>query len=77
MLNQLSGTDKLEIISKNLTKTIEGEQELATLTPSIGIDDIIDSALFKDTMKLTVEGIISVGYMIGHLTENEVMVDKE
>jgi hypothetical protein len=77
VLNQLSGTDKLEIISKNLTKTIEGEQELATLIPSIGVDDIIDSALFKDTMKLTVEGIISAGYMIGNLTENEVMVDKE
>ncbi len=77
VLNQLSGTDKLETISKTYTKIIEGEQELTTLTPNIGVDDIIDSALFKDIMKLEVEGIVSAGYILGNLTENDIIGDKE
>jgi hypothetical protein len=54
-MTELAKVDKLETVTKTFTKTIEGEQQLANLIPSIGVDQIISSALFKDKMVLNVE----------------------
>jgi hypothetical protein len=54
-MTELAKVDKLETVKKTFTKTIEGEQQLASLIPGIGIDEIINSALFKDKMVLEVK----------------------
>jgi hypothetical protein len=46
----------LETVKKSFTETIEGEQQLASLLPNIGVDQILGSALFKDKMTLEVQG---------------------
>ena len=63
-MTELQTVGKLETAKKTFTKTIEGEQQLASLVPGIGVDQIITSALFKDKMILNVEGEVSAGYMI-------------
>lgn len=54
-MTELAKVDKLETAKKSYTKIIEGEQQFASLLPGIGIDQIINSALFKDKMVLDVE----------------------
>ncbi len=66
-MTQLQTVGKLETVKKTLTKTIEGQQQLAALTPTIGINDIIDSALFKDKMILKVQGEIIAGYTLKNI----------
>ena len=63
-MTELAKVDKLETVTKTFTKTLEGEQQLASLIPGIGVDQILGSALFKDKMVLDVEGIVSAGYLI-------------
>ena len=63
-MTELQKVEKLETAKKNFTETIEGEQQLASLLPDIGIDQIVGSALFKDKMILEVQGEVSAGYMI-------------
>ncbi|MEI6119023.1 MAG: hypothetical protein WCP92_07620 [bacterium] len=63
-MTELEKVDKLETVTKTFTKTIEGEQQLASLIPGIGVDQIVGSALFKDKMVLDVQGIVSAGYMV-------------
>jgi len=67
----------LETVKKTFVKTIEGEQQLASLTPDIGVDQIISSALFKDKMVLDVEGEISAGYVIGDLAAWDIQVSRD
>lgn len=66
-MTELQTVGKLETVKKIFTKTIEGEQQLASLIPSIGADEIINSALFKDKMVLNVDGEVSAGYMINDI----------
>jgi len=54
-MTELAKVDKLETVTKTFTKTLEGEQQLASLIPGIGVDQILGSALFKDKMVLDVE----------------------
>jgi hypothetical protein len=53
-MTDLIKTQKLETAKQTFTKTIEGEQQLASILPEIGVDQIIGSALFKDKMILEV-----------------------
>ena len=55
-MTELQKIEKLETAKKSFTKIIQGEQQLADLVPNIGIDQIVGSALFKDTMVLEVQG---------------------
>lgn len=63
-MTELKAVNKLETITKTFTKTIEGQQQITSLIPGIGADEIISSALFKDKMILEVEGEVSAGYII-------------
>jgi len=77
IITELSKVDKLETVSKTITKTIEGEQQLANLIPDIWADQIIDSALFKDKMILNVEGQVSAGYMIADVATEDIQVSRD
>ena len=76
-MTELTKIDKLETVKKTFTKTIEGEQELASLLPDIGADQIIGSALFKDKMVLDVEGEVSAGYFLKDITTGAIDVSRD
>ena len=67
-MTELAKVDKLETVTKTFTKTLEGEQQLASLIPGIGVDQIVGSALFKDKMVLDVKGVVRAGYMVNDIT---------
>ena len=67
-MTELQKIEKLETAKKSFTKIIQGEQQLADLVPNIGIDQIVGSALFKDTMVLEVQGEVVAGYIIKNIT---------
>lgn len=54
-MTELQAIEKLDTVTKNFTKTIEGQQEIAALIPNIGVDEIISSALFSNKVVLEVE----------------------
>ena len=66
-MTELAKVDKLETVSRNFSKTIEGEQQLASLIPGIGVEQIIGSVLFKDKMVLSVDGQVHAGYFVGDI----------
>jgi len=76
-MTELAAVEKLETVKKSFTETIEGEQQLAALTPDIWVDQIINSALFKDKMVLEVEGEVSAGYMIGDIASGNITVSRD
>ena len=76
-MTELAKVDKLETVTKIFTKTIEGEQQLASLIPSVGIEQIIGSPLFKDKMVLEVEGQVSAGYMVKDVITWAIKVSKD
>lgn len=76
-MTELAKVDKLETVKKTFTKTIEGEQQLASLIPGIGIDEIINSALFKDKMVLEVKWEVSAGYMINEVATGDIQVSRD
>ena len=76
-MTELAAVEKLETVKKSFTETIEGEQQLAALTPDIGVDQIVSSALFKDKMVLEVEGEVSAGYMIGDIVSDNIAVSRD
>ena len=76
-MTELASVNKLETVKKTFVKTIEGEQELAALTPDIGVDQIISSALFRDKMMLNIEGEVTAGYMIGDLETGDINVSRD
>ena len=77
LMTQLQTVGKLETVKKTLTKTIEGEQQLAVLTPHIEVNDIIGSALFKDKMVLDVQWDITAGYDLTHITTWDINVSRD
>ncbi len=77
IMTELQTVGKLETVKKTFTKTIEGEQQLASLIPGIGVDEIISSALFKDKMVLDVDGEVSAGYMIKDVASGDVAVSRD
>jgi len=77
ILHQLSWTTQLETISKSFSTTIEWEQEIAKLTPSIGVQEIIASALFKDTAELTVQWVVYAWYHLWSLSKEDILIDRE
>ena len=77
IMTELQTVGKLETVKKIFTKTIEGEQQLASLIPSIGADEIINSALFKDKMVLNVDGEVSAGYMINDIATWDITVSRD
>lgn len=76
IMTQLQTVEKLETVSKTLTKTIEGEQELASLTLSIGVDQILGSALFKDKVVLDVQWIITAWYLMNTVTTWDITISQ-
>lgn len=46
-LQLFSSTKTLVIASGDMEQTVSGQQELAKFIPGIGVDDIVNSALFK------------------------------
>jgi len=76
-MTELQTVGKLETVKKTFTKTIEGEQQLASLIPGIGVNEIISSALFKDKMVLDVDGEVSAGYMIKDVASGDVAVSRD
>ena len=77
IMKELASVEKLETVQKTFTKTIEGEQQLAALTPDIWVDQIISSALFKNKMVLNVEWEVSAGYMIGDIATWDIQVSRD
>ncbi len=77
IVTELEKVDKLETASRTYTETIEGEQQIASLIPDIGIDSIISSALFKDKLKLEVEGIVSAWYLLTDISSWSVQVSRD
>jgi len=77
IITELQPIDSFVTVSKIYTKTIEGEQALSTLTTSIGIEEILASALFQDKMTLEVQWIVDAGYIIGDITENDIIVTQD
>jgi Protein of unknown function (DUF4230) len=77
ILTELQAVGKLETVKKVFTKTIEWEQQLASLIPDIGAEYIIDSALFKDKMVLDVEGEVRAGYMIQDIANEDITVSRD
>jgi len=77
IMTELEKVDKLETVTKTFTKTIEGEQQLASLIPGIGVDQIVGSALFKDKMVLDVQGIVSAGYMVNDVATWAIQVSND
>ena len=76
-MTELAKVDKLETVKKTFTKTIEGEQQLASLTPNIGVDQIIGSALFKDKMLLNVEWEVTAGYTIRDILTWDIKISSD
>lgn len=76
-MTELAKVEKLETVSKTLTKTIEGQDQLVALVPGLGVDQIISSALFSSKMKLDVEGIISAGYLIKNIGSGDITVSRD
>jgi hypothetical protein len=76
-VTQLQTLEKLETVKKTFTKTIEGQQQLASLIPGIGVEQIVGSALFKDKMVLEVQGEVSAGYMIKNITTGDINVSRD
>ncbi len=76
-MTQLQTLEKLETVKKTFTKTLEGQQQLASLIPGIGVDQIVGSALFKDKMVLDVQGEVSAGYMIKNITTGDIDVSRD
>ncbi len=74
---ELIKVEKLETVNKSFTKIIEGQQQLTSLTPDIGANDIINSALFKDKMVLEVKGIVSAGYIIKDISTGDIAVSRD
>lgn len=77
IMHELQTVEKLETVSKTFTKTIKGEQELATLAPAIGVDQIISSALFSQKVELTVDGVVSAGYIIKDIGTEDIQVSRD
>lgn len=77
IMTELKAVNKLETITKTFTKTIEGQQQITSLIPGIGADEIISSALFKDKMILEVEGEVSAGYIIKDVATWDVTVSRD
>jgi hypothetical protein len=59
VLQLFATTKTLETASMNVSKTITGEENLAHLVPGLGVDDIINSALFKQDMTLHIEATVN------------------
>ena len=76
-MTELAKVDKLETVTRNFSKTIEGEQQLASLLPGIGVDQIIGSALFKDKMVLNVDGQVHAGYLVGDIATWAIQVSRD
>lgn len=76
-MTELKSVDKLETATKSFNKTIEGEQQLASMIPGIGVDQIVWSALFKDKMVLNVAGEVSAGYMINEVVTGDIKVSRD
>lgn len=76
-MTELAKVDKLETAKKNYTKIIDGEEQLTSLLPNIGIDQIISSALFQDRMTLEVAGEVSAGYMINDIITGNIEVSRD
>ncbi|MCX6824128.1 MAG: DUF4230 domain-containing protein [candidate division SR1 bacterium] len=77
IMTELAKVDKLETVTKTFTKTLEGEQQLASLIPGIGVNQIIGSALFKDKMVLDVKGIVRAGYMVNDVVTGAIKVSND
>lgn len=77
VITELNTINTLKTASMHFTKTIEWEQELSTLLPGIGIDQIINSALFKEKMILEIEWEVYAGYIINNITENNITVSRD
>lgn len=76
-MTELQTIEKLETAKKSFTKTIEGEQELASLLPDIGAEQIIASALFRDKMILEVIGEVSAGYVIKNIATGAIHISRD
>ncbi len=77
IITELQTVEKLETVSKVFTKTIQGQEQLSALVPAIGIDQIISSALFSKNVELTVDGIVSAGYIIKDIWTWDIQVSRD
>lgn len=77
IVTELSQVEKLETVKKTFSKTIEGEQQLATFTPNIWIDDIVNSALFKEKMVYTVQWEVRAGYIFNDSITGNIEVSRD
>jgi hypothetical protein len=77
IITQLATIQKLETAQQEFTETLQGEQQLLSLIPDIGIDQIVSSALFSNGVTLEVQWIITAGYELGTLASWAVQVDRD
>lgn len=76
-MTELAKVDKLETAKKSYTKLIDGQDQLVSLLPDIGIDQIVSSALFQEKMTLEVAGEVSAGYMINDVITGNITVSRD
>lgn len=77
IMTELKTLTKLETVTKTVSKTVEGKQELASLVPWIGIEQILNSALFKEKMVLSVQWELHAGYLINDLSTGDIQVSRD
>jgi hypothetical protein len=76
VLQLFATTKTLETASMDLSTTITGKENLAHLVPDFNINDIINSALFKESTILHVEATINAGYHLERLTTGNITAEK-
>ncbi len=74
---QLILLQKLETARIPFHKTITWEQELASLVPTIGVEELINNVLFKSAMILDVEWYISAGYIFDGIDTWDIQVSRD
>jgi len=77
IMSELTKINEFETVKKTFTKTLEWQQELVSLLPDIGVDQIIGSALFKDKMVLDVEGEVRAGYTLKNINTGDIHISRD
>lgn len=66
-LNIFTTAKTLVTTSGTMDQTVSGQQEISKIIPGIGVDDIVNSALFGGTMTLKLHAKVTAGYNLDKL----------
>ncbi len=77
VVSQLQSIKRLETAQMTVLQHIEWEDKLADLIPWVGIDDMIQSFLFKDKISLQVEWVVVAGFNLAKVDSGSVMIHED